>query len=138
MTKTMKNKTRIGGKCITISEFHINAFAGLTLDFNPLHVDEEFAKKTRFKGRIAHGLLSLSLALGLISESVGGSFLYGFDKVRFLSPIKPGDTVCSQLVVNSTRTNEEFSLYYCTLTLKRGDLPVVVADVIFGREVEKK
>src|SRR5579859_3818807 len=53
----------------TIEAADINAFAGLTGDFYPLHVDEEAARATRFGGRIAHGPLTFSMAVGLVGLS---------------------------------------------------------------------
>ena len=137
MSEILEINKKIVGKCITVSDYHINAFAGLTLDFNPLHVDEEVARRSRFKGRIAHGLLSLSLGLGLISESIHGYFLYGFDKIRFLSPVRPGDTVCSELVVKEVKEREEFILYYCGLTLKKNASSILISEVIIGEEKTK-
>ncbi|MCL5681497.1 MAG: MaoC family dehydratase [Candidatus Thermoplasmatota archaeon] len=134
----MNGKLEIGkeftGKCLTVTDYHVNAFAGLTMDFNPLHVDKEYADRTRFRGRIAHGLLSLSISLGLISELIHGYFLYGFNKVRFLSPVRPGDTVCSHLRVDSKNEKGEFTLYYCTLTLKRNESTVLISEMIIGEE----
>ena len=52
---------------LTITETHVVQFAGLTGDYNPLHVDEIFAKNTIFEGRVAHGLLTLSLEIGRAS-----------------------------------------------------------------------
>ena len=51
----------------TVTEADVVAFAGLSGDFNPLHTDEEFAKATPFSGRIAHGMLILSYAVGLVA-----------------------------------------------------------------------
>ena len=52
----------------TVGEGDITLFAGLVGDFNPLHVDQEFSALTGFKGRIAHGPLTLSMAIGLMSQ----------------------------------------------------------------------
>lgn len=81
----------------TIDPADLTAFAGLTGDHYPLHTDEEFAKRTRFGTRIAHGPLTFSIAVGL----VGMSGFYGnavvalmeIVSLRALKPVIPGDTV---------------------------------------------
>lgn len=77
-----------------IDQGRINAFADCTDDHQFIHVDPERAASTRFGGTIAHGFLSLSM-LSYFAESVGCVFEnmvmginYGFDKVRFLAPVK--------------------------------------------------
>jgi len=79
---------------LLIDQGRINAFADCTDDRQFIHVDPERAAKTRFGGTIAHGFLSLSM-LSYFAESVGCVFEdsvmginYGFDKVRFLAPVK--------------------------------------------------
>ncbi len=81
----------------TVDVADISTFAGLTGDHYPLHVDEEFARSTRFGTRIAHGPLTFSLAVGL----VGMSGFYGnaitalveIKSMRALKPVIPGDTL---------------------------------------------
>ena len=80
----------------TITEADIVAFAGLSGDYNPLHTDEEYARNTTFGGRIAHGLLGLSVASGLASrsgflETAVLAFL-GLEW-KFREPIRAGDTI---------------------------------------------
>ena len=77
-----------------IDQYRINTFADCTLDHQFIHIDPVAAAKTPFGGTIAHGFLSLSL-LSHFAESVGCGFEntvmglnYGFDKIRFLSPVK--------------------------------------------------
>jgi 3-hydroxybutyryl-CoA dehydratase len=86
----------------TVTEADVVNFAGLTGDYNPLHVDREFARNTPFGKPIAHGLLGLSLVAGLASYSpwmCTAAFL-GITGWRFLRPIYIGDTVrVSTLVV---------------------------------------
>ncbi len=78
----------------TITETDIVQFAGLSGDFNPLHMDEEFAKSTLFGKRIAHGLLGLSIASGLQAAETPWLVLafMGLDW-KFTKPIFIGDTV---------------------------------------------
>jgi 3-hydroxybutyryl-CoA dehydratase len=124
----------LSGDSITVTEYHVIGFAGLTGDFNPLHVDEDYARKTGFNGRIAHGLLSLSLGLGLISQKIHGYFLYGFDKIRFISPVRLGDTITPQLTVNEMEDRDKYTLYKCTLSvIKKGGPQVLNSTIILGR-----
>lgn len=80
----------------TVGEADVSLFAGLAGDFNPLHVDEEFAKQTEFGGRIAHGPLVLSMAIGLMAQLnlIDGTALALLDlKWEFKAPVKLGDTI---------------------------------------------
>ena len=81
----------------TMTEADIVAFTGLSGDFSPLHTDEEFARRGPFGRRVAHGTLILAFASGLTYalSSPGEKILafYGLDRVRFLGPVGPGDTI---------------------------------------------
>jgi acyl dehydratase len=80
----------------TITEADVVAFAGLSGDFNPLHTDEEFAKKTMFGTRIAHGLLGLSIASGLINQmGIAEGTVMAFLGMtwNFKGALKCGDTI---------------------------------------------
>ena len=79
----------------TVTEADIVAFAGVSGDFNPLHVDEIFAREqTPFGGRIAHGPLVLSMSYGLRSERDDWQILaLASCERRFRAPVFPGDTV---------------------------------------------
>ena len=78
----------------TISESDVYLFAGVTGDLNPAHVNEDYAKGTYFKTRIAHGMLSASLISGVIGTRLPGpGTVYMHQEVSFLAPVKFGDTV---------------------------------------------
>ena len=79
----------------TVTESDVTSFAGLTGDFNPLHVDHQFAKNTPFGRPIAHGLLGLSLSAGLASRHpwMRTTAFLRIVEWRFLEPIGFGDTV---------------------------------------------
>jgi len=86
----------------TVTQEQINQFADCTLDHQFIHVDEEKAKNTPFGSTIAHGLLSLSM-LPHFAQSfaymIEGTFMgvnYGFDKVRFIHPVKVGSRIRAQ------------------------------------------
>ena len=72
----------------------IRRYAELTADYNPIHVDPEFAATTPMRGVIAHGTLSMNLLLQAIAETFGPEALAGAElDVRFLKPVREGDTV---------------------------------------------
>jgi acyl dehydratase len=82
---------------ITVTETHVVNWAGLTLDFYPLHVDKEYAAKTEFGERLVHGPLVFALAVGLVSIAgfAGDSAVawLGVDNLKMLAPVKMGDTI---------------------------------------------
>lgn len=84
----------------TISEDDITKFAEVSMDNNPLHLDEAFAAETPFKGRIAHGVLSVSFISALIGTRLPGpGSIYMSQNVRFLAPVRIGDTVETRVTV---------------------------------------
>jgi acyl dehydratase len=90
----------------TIGEADVSLFAGLAGDFNPLHVDESFAAATEFGGRIAHGPLVLSMAIGLMAQLnlIDGTALALLDLTwAFKAPVKIGDTVHARVTPISTK-----------------------------------
>lgn len=83
---------RYEGLARTIDQSDINAFAGLTLDLHPAHLDAEFADQ-HYGGRLAHGMLTFSLVTGLTVEYNLRAISYGYDRVRFPRPVRAGDTL---------------------------------------------
>ena len=82
------------GSTITITETHLVLGAGYVADFNPLHVDEEFARKSRFGGRILHGMLTSALMGGPVGMHFHGTAIaYLEHNARFLAPVRIGDTL---------------------------------------------
>ncbi|MDQ1239665.1 MAG: hypothetical protein QG577_1851 [Thermodesulfobacteriota bacterium] len=83
--------------CITVTETHVVNWAGLTMDFYPLHMDKEYAAKTEFGERLVHGPLVFALAVGLVGSAgfAGDAAVawLGADKMRMLAPVKIGDTI---------------------------------------------
>ena len=91
----------------TITEADIVNFAGISGDYNPLHIDEEFCRNTEFGTRIAHGPLVYSIATGLLFQlhlydDTLIAFL-GFDSLKFTKPVKIGDTVRARIEVLEKR-----------------------------------
>lgn len=84
----------------TVTETDVVAFAALTGDWYPLHTDATYAAATQFGQRIAHGLLVLGIASGLLRIDPGTLVaFYGMDRVRFLHPTFIGDTLHVEMTV---------------------------------------
>jgi acyl dehydratase len=81
----------------TVTEADVVGFAGLSGDFCELHTNAEYAAASPFGGRIAHGMLSLVLAHGLMVRAGwlvdSGIALLGWDRLRFVAPVRIGDTI---------------------------------------------
>ena len=83
-----------------ITQEKVNQYAEASGDFNPLHIDPEFAKTTFYGGTIAHGLLSLAYISELMTKSFARGWLTGGKMtVSFLAPVRPGDTITARGVV---------------------------------------
>ena len=96
---------------ITVTETHVVNWAGLTLDFYPLHIDKEYAAKTQFGERLVHGPMIFALAVGLVSMSgFGGDAAVawlGVDNMKMLGPVKIGDTVHVVVEVKEQRVTKD-------------------------------
>lgn len=92
----------------TITETDIVMFAAFSGDWYPLHVDVEYARKSPFGERIAHGMLVLSVMSGLMPlYDMAIVAFYGMDKVRFTAPTKIGDTLRVQMTVTEKKDKGE-------------------------------
>lgn len=86
----------------TITEADIVLFAGVSGDNNAMHVNEEFAAKTPFGGRIAHGFLTASVISAAVANRMPGpGTIYLGQQMRFMAPVRPGDTVHACVTVVS-------------------------------------
>lgn len=97
------DEVRVGetfARTVTVTETHIVLGAGLIGDFNPHHVDDEYARQSRFGTRILHGMLTGSLmgaAVGMYFH--GTAIAYLEHNVRFKAPVRAGDTLTSRWTV---------------------------------------
>ncbi len=84
----------------TITEADLLMFAGVSGDTNPLHLDQDFASRTMFEGRIAHGMLTGSLVSTVLGTKLPGpGAVYVSQQLKFLAPVRIGDTVIARAVV---------------------------------------
>ncbi len=85
-----------------VTDHDIALFAEVTTDRNPVHLDEAYAQDTRFGGRIAHGMLTAGLVSAVIGEQLPGhGAVYLGQSLRFLGPVRPGDTVHAEVEVTA-------------------------------------
>ena len=83
-----------------ITESDIELFARATGDFNPVHLDATYAEKTMFKGRIAHGLLSVGFFSAILGNILPGhGTIYLSQEVKFVAPVRIGDTITAKVEV---------------------------------------
>ena len=136
-------KARVGSE-IGTSQWHVidqqmvDRFADVTSDHQYIHVDPVRAKaETPFGGTIAHGFLTLSMLSVLSSEvmpRIDGtrtSINYGFDKIRFLTPVRSGARIRGRFVlkdVTQRSPGEVLSRYEVTVEIEGGSKPALVAD----------
>jgi acyl dehydratase len=123
----------------TIGEGDITLFAGLAGDFTPIHMDAAFAKTTPFGERIAHGPLTMSAAIGLLTQTgILGERVIGLVNVNwdFAGPVRIGDTIRARVTVKEVRPTSKAGRNLATFlfdvvnqrdeTVKTGHLRVVV------------
>lgn len=120
----------------TVSESDVYLFAGITGDFSPNHVDEEFMRATQYGGRIAHGALLvgyMSRASTMIADTCKTftTSLYpvslGYDKIRFLKPVFINDTVTVTYAIASCDRERNRSL--ATIEMSKGKSEIVASAI---------
>ena len=85
-----------------MSDDMVDMFAEISEDFNPVHLDSEYAKKSRYKQKIIHGLMATSLFSGLFGTKLPGEgCVYKSQNIRFKRPIYVGDTVTARVKVSA-------------------------------------
>jgi len=84
----------------TVAETDIYLYAGITGDFNPAHINEQYAAQTFFKGRIAHGMLTAGFVSTVIAMKLPGpGTIYLKQELSFLAPVRIGDTITARVEV---------------------------------------
>lgn len=102
----------------TVTEADIAAFAGVSGDFNPVHVNQEFASQTMFKGRIAHGMLSAAFISTVFGMKLPGpGCIYVSQLLKFKAPVKIGDTVTARVEVTTLTPEKKFATFKTTCTV---------------------
>jgi 3-hydroxybutyryl-CoA dehydratase len=106
----------------TITDADVRAFAALTGDHNPVHLDKEYAATTRFGRRIAHGMLSASLVSAVIANELPGrGSVYLSQTLQFVAPVFLGDTVTARVTVTKVREDKPVVTLETVCTNQRGE-----------------
>jgi 3-hydroxybutyryl-CoA dehydratase len=91
----------------TITDEMIHAFAALTGDSNPVHLDDSYAAGTRFGRRIAHGMIAAGLISAVLANVLPGpGTVYLSQTLQFKAPVYPGDTITAKVEVKSIRPDK--------------------------------
>jgi 3-hydroxybutyryl-CoA dehydratase len=106
----------------TVTDEDVRAFAELTGDRNPVHLDDEYAAETRFGRRIAHGMLGASLISAVLANELPGrGTVYLSQTLRFTAPVFLGDTVTARVVVKHVREDKPIVTLETVCTNQRGE-----------------
>jgi 3-hydroxybutyryl-CoA dehydratase len=117
----------------TVSESDIYGFAGITGDFDPVHVDELEARRVGLPGRIAHGVLTLgytSATSSIVMQGTGVAVVSaGYDRVRFLKPVLIGDTLSVRYEITEWIADRRRLMADIQVHNQRGDLVAVARHI---------
>jgi acyl dehydratase len=129
---------KVTSMAITVTEAHVVTWAGLTMDFYPLHMDKEYAAKTPFKERIVHGPLTFAMAVGLMGMTgyAKDSVIawLGVDDMRIPAPVKIGDTIRLNAEITELRETKNRDQGLCVMryeVVNQRDETVMTFDMKF-------
>lgn len=125
MAETQRAKLEVGATAEvskTIGEHDVYTFAGLTGDFNPVHVDEVAAGRSRFGGRVAHGMLAAGLFSAILGTKLPGpGTIYLGQELKFLAPVRFGDTVTARVEVLEVRADKPIAVLRTWAVNQKGE-----------------
>ena len=114
----------------TVTESDVTMFAGLTGDFNPVHVDAEYARKSRFGQRVAHGIFTVGLISAVLGNKLPGpGCIYLSQQIEFLAPVFIGDTITAVVEITEWREDKRI------MTLKTDCYNQVQKEILTGKAV---
>lgn len=119
--------TAIFGK--TISEADIYTFAGVSGDTNPVHLNEEYAKSTMFKSRIAHGMIGAAFISAVLGTKMPGpGCVYVSQTLKFRAPVRIGDTLMARVTIKRLIADKKFA--ECETVCTVGDKKVIEGEAL--------
>lgn len=109
---------------IVVTEDMIEKFAEVSGDYNPIHMDEEYAKNSLFGRRIAHGMLSAAFISRVLAMKIGNGGIYLSQTLKFLKPIFIGDEISLHLTLTQYREDRGMATVETLVRNQKGDLCV--------------
>ena len=111
-----------------VDQTRIEQYASASGDFNPIHIDHEFATQTQFGGTIAHGMMVAATISEIMTSAFGRDWAQsGKMKIRFRSPVKPGQTVIATGSVQRVTPSGDSSRIVCTVSVVKDDGEVAIS-----------
>lgn len=109
----------------------VKAFAEVTLDMNPIHLDEEYASKSLFKQRVVHGMLTGSLISAILGTKLPGeNTIYLSQTLKFTHPVYYGDKCVAEVEVINKRDDKRMITLKTTITTNDGNTVVVTGEAV--------
>jgi 3-hydroxybutyryl-CoA dehydratase len=138
----MHNKLTIGAKASlskTITEDDVRTFADVSGDHNPLHLDEAYAKTTRFGARIAHGAFSVALISAVLGTQLPGpGSIHLGHSLKFVQPVYLGDTVTVTVEITAIRADKGIITLKTVCANQRGEIVVEGEAVVMHEDAKSR
>jgi 3-hydroxybutyryl-CoA dehydratase len=113
----------------TITESDIYTFAGVSGDTNPVHINEEYARGTMFKSRIAHGMIGAAFISAVLGTKMPGpGCIYVSQNLKFRAPVRIGDTLMARVTIKKLLPEKKFA--ECETVCTVGDKKVIDGEAI--------
>ncbi|MFN7262423.1 MAG: MaoC family dehydratase [Pseudobdellovibrionaceae bacterium] len=122
---------------VPITDEMVRQFADLSGDKNPIHLDDEFAKSTRFGRRIAHGMISAALISRVLGMQLGPGGIYLGQTLKFTHPLFIGDTAIVEVTVLQLREERGLAIIETLVKNQKGELCVKGEATIMMKEAVK-
>lgn len=120
----------------TISESDVYTYAGLIGDINPVHVNEEYAKTTRFRKRIVHGMLTASFFSTIVGMLIpGADAIYLGQTCKFLLPVYINDTITATGIVTKILSEKKIAIMETTVKNQKGEIVVTGEATVMATKI---
>ena len=120
----------------TISESDVYTYAGLIGDINPVHVNEEYAKTTRFRKRIVHGMLTASFFSTIVGMLIpGADAIYLGQSCKFLLPVYINDTITATGIVTKILSEKKIAIMETTVKNQKGEIVVTGEATVMATKI---